>query len=137
MLRFTSQLINNNLFKVSLSKENQMIGLVNIGFPKNSDAAILYHLNIKPLYQGKNYGSSLLHYIENEMKYKYNISKIKVLAHQEPLSDLTQFYQKNGYSIVDNNESNKINNDPLKYDSSSLYDNNYIVYDLISMEKKI
>lgn len=125
MLKFTSKLVNN-LYKVKVANKTQEIGLANVGIDKGVKVATIYQINIVPLYQGKKYGSSLLAYIENEMKTNYHINKINVIAYQEPLDQVTKFYQKNGYSTIDHITG-----------LNSIYDNDEIQYDLVSMVKKI
>lgn len=110
----------NNINKILLIKNTNIIGYCNIKI----DNKICYINNIivKKEYRNKNIGSELLYNTEDFVKKKYNINKFRLTAKQPPFIDLVNFYKRNGYNIIEEKK-------PL------YYDNDDIIYELISMEK--
>ena len=124
MISFIKSPITNHVFGYHMYRGIVQLGHSTIGLDLAKRTANIFNISIGIPYRRKGFGTTLLQYIEHDVISTYDIKSISLLAYQDPIERLDEFYQLNGYL-----ESQEIN--------LQKYDDGINVYDVITMHKII
>ena len=89
----------NKIYSLRYCMNYKTIGRCSYMFHNNK--CYINNLHVERLYRNKNVGSNILNDIENKC-INNNINIIELVAKQNSLSDLNQFYFKNNYKLIKN-----------------------------------
>jgi len=112
--------IKNNFGIITRTINQQRVGICK--FKLNDKTCYVNNLEVNEQFRKRNIGSELLQELEKYCKEK-GMNDIVLIAHQEVLGTLTEFYEKNNY----------VQTAP----STATYDDGEKTFDLINMKKKL
>ena len=100
---------------------NKIVG--NCGFMfMNNNKCYINNINILENYRNQKYGSKMLKDVEQICK-NMNVNKVQLTVFEEPVSNLCDFYIKNGYKHVNNNPVFHKTSDDTYYYLYNMYKN--------------
>ena len=95
----------------------------------DSNVGCINNLYIEPEFRKQQYGSTLLKYTEDILKYGYYKDKCDILVHSEPHDHLLDFFRSNNY-----NEKPVIHRS-VSSPNYNVYDDGATIFTLIPMQK--
>jgi len=110
----------NKIIRTYILNNNLIIGKCDSSIQDN--IGYINHIDIISKFRNKKLGSKLLKKTEDTIKNDFNVTNINILVWNKMNTNLINFYLKNNYSIIEENNT---------------YDDGLYLYDLINVKKII